>query len=324
MPEMGITSIRTESATLNFSKGGSTSIYVDQNAVNASDNNDGYSWERPKETIAGAIAVLAPWMEIWIKSGTYQENVVIDEQNVVLHGIVQAGLDRAEIAPLTGVPIICTVGYVELEGLSIISTNDNAIELTGPGHKIHDCFIEVDSDGSAQCTAILLNDCDKFLVYDCHLSGRYAEDVIGVRVDGTLNASVDCCIRDNYFHGFGTVATQGHGVNLNNAQRCLIIKNIFDSGYIGINCDVIANALHTIIGNQFYANSSFDICDLNPDQQAGGIWICNNFYGYVGWYSDPNHDGIADVAVQCYYNYDYAPLAYPHYQGPSFVPRQAV
>ena len=57
MPEMGITSIRTESANLNFSKGGSTSIYVDQNAANASDKNDGYSWERPKETIAGAIAV---------------------------------------------------------------------------------------------------------------------------------------------------------------------------------------------------------------------------------------------------------------------------
>lgn len=322
MPQMGITSIRTESASLNFSKGGSTSIYVDQAAVNASDNIDGYSWSRPKKTIAGAIAVLQPWMEIWIKPGIYQENVVITEPNVVIHGIVQAGLDRAEIAPISGVPVQCTVGYVELEGLSIISTNDNAIELTGPGHKIHDCFIEVDSDGTAQCSAILLNDCDKFLVHDCNFSGRYAEDTIGVRVDGTLNASVDCCVRDNYFHGFGTVATPGQCINLNNAQRCLVIRNTFDSSYIGVNCEVIANALHTIVGNQFYANASVDICDLNPDQQASGIHIQNNFYGYTGWYSDPNHDGIADVAVQCYYNYDYAPLAYPHYQGPSFVPRQ--
>jgi hypothetical protein len=41
----------------------------------------------------------------------------------------------------------------------------------------------------------------------------------------------------------------------------------------------------------------------------------NNFYGYQDWFTDYDHDGLADVAVCCYLNYDYAPLAYPHYQG---------
>lgn len=322
MPQLGITSIRTQSAQFNFSKGGSTSIYVDQASAKASDLNDGYAWDRPKKTIQGAIDVLSPWMEIWIKSGIYQENVVIDNENVIIHGLVQAGLDRVEIAPLSGKPIDITVGYVELEGLAFVSTNANCASLTGPGHKLHDCYFEVNSDGSAQRTAVSLNDCDKMQFYNNHLNGKFGLDTIGLRIDGTLNPSVDCVVRDNYFQNFGTVATAGNGVNLNNAQRCLITKNVFDSCYNGIYLCVKANSLHSIIGNQFYANASVDICDMNPVQQDSGVFINNNFFGYSGWYSDNDHDGIAEVPVQCYYNYDYSPISSPHFQGPSFVSRE--
>lgn len=321
MPMKGVSSLRNQSATLNFSKGGSTSIYVDQNHSAASDKNDGYNWDRPKKTIAGAIAILAPWMEIWIKSGTYAESVVIDEENVVLHGVVQAGLDRVEIAPLTGVPLDVQVGYFEVEGLALVSTNANALQLTGPGHKIHDTYIEVNSDGSTQCTGILLDDCDNFDLHHNHLDGKYGLNTIGVRVDGTLGASVDGYIHDNFFENFGTVGVAGQGINLNNAQRCVIHKNIFDSCYNGIYCEVLANSLHSIYGNQFYANASVDVCDMNTDQQVSGITVINNFYGYSGWYQDNDHDGIAEFPVACYYNYDYAPLSSPHYMGPSFVGR---
>lgn len=320
MPQKGITSIRTESGKLNFSKGGSTSIYVDQSSANASDDHDGYSWERPKLTIQGAIDVLESWMEIWIRGGTYRENIVIDHENVVLHGVVQAGADRVEIAPASGVPLTISVGYAEIERIAIVATNANAISLTGPGHNIHDCYIELDSDGTAQRSAMVLDDCDKCHIYDNHFSGENVLNTIGIRVDGSLSASVDGIIRDNFFEKFGTTGVAGQGINLNNAQRWLITRNIFDSNYNGIYCEVKENSLHTICGNQFYSNFGYDICDNNPDQQVSGIYIMNNFFGYQEWFTDYDHDGIADTVVCCYLNYDYSPLAYPHYQGIHLTP----
>jgi len=321
MPTTGTTSIRNQSGTLNFSKGGSTSIYLDKNSLTASDKNDGYSWSRPKKTFAGVTDILEPWMEIWARGGIYQENVVIDEENVVIHGLVQAGLDRVEIAPLSGVPLDVQVGYVELEGLALVSTNSSVCKLTGPGHKVHDCYCEVGSDGGAQYSGLLLNDADGIDIHHNHLNGRYSLSTVGIRVDGTLNASVDGRIHDNYIEKFGTVGVAGQGINFNNAQRFLTIKNIFDSCYNGVYLNLKANSLHSIIGNSFFANASVDICDMNPDQQTSGNFINNNFYGYSGWYQDNDHDGIAEVPVQAYYNYDYSPLASPHYQGPSYKAR---
>lgn len=320
MPIKGMTSIRSQSGTLNFSKGGSTSIYVDKSASNANDKNDGYSWDRPKLTIGGAIAVLEPWMEIWIRGGVYDENVVVDCENVTLHGVVQAGSDRSEIAPSSGVPLVVEVGYCEIERLSLKGTNANCASFTGPGHKIHDCVFDVDSDGSSQFTGIVLDDCDKCEIFDNHFTGNNALNAIGIRVDGSLSASVDGVIHGNFFEGFGTIATAGQGINFNNAQRWLVTKNIFDSNYNGIYFEVKSNSLHTIVGNQFYANSGYDICDNNPDQQTSGIYIMNNFYGYSGWFNDYDHDGLADITICCYLNYDYAPISHPHFIGLHLTP----
>jgi hypothetical protein len=437
MPQLGYGSIRNQSSSLNISKGGSTSIYVDKNSVTASDNNDGFDWDRPKKTIGGATAILEPWMELWIKSGIYQENVIIPYENVKIHGVVQSGTNRAEIAPLSGVPLKFLAGYCEMEGMSIVAQDNNCLEAIGPGHKIHDCYFEVNNvvpvtqyihtttqtpsnsnlvftsllgpsdmvfvsissigmpghtvppisvsvvsgsiyivvndltiaseiitavnsdpvaslivlvslasgnDGSGifvtyagspvsfylateysyypNKSCVLLDDCDKFELYNCYLTGKSGENVIGVRLDGTLNATVDSYIHDNYFVDFGDVGLAGHGINLNNAQRALVVRNIFDSGYTGVYLPLLANSLHSIVGNQFYANAGVDVVDMNSDVVSGGNFIRNNFFGYVGWFDDVNHDGIADHTVQCQYNYDYSPLSSPHYQGPSFVPRR--
>jgi parallel beta-helix repeat protein len=321
MPQKFFSSIRSQSATLNLSKGGSTSLYVDQTSSKASDDNDGYDWFRPKKTVMGAMLDAAAWAFIFIRGGVYAENVVIPYENVTLIGIVQAGVDRAEIAPSSGVPITVQCGYCEIRGLSIVGTNSNCIVATGPGLNIHDCYIEVDSDGSAQYTEIVLDDCDSFHIWNNSFNGMSVLNVIGIRVDGTTNASVDGVIEKNYLLNFGSVGVAGQGINLNNAQRCLVKQNIFDSGYNGIYLENMANALHTIVGNQFYANASYDVCDMNTDPVTSGISIRNNFYGYSGWFSDVNHDGIADKPVSCYNGYDYCPLSSPHYLGPSFIPR---
>lgn len=418
MPQLGYGSIRNQSSTLNISKGGSTSIYIDKYSPKASDKNDGFDWDRPKATIGGATAVLEPWMELWINSGIYQENVIIPYENVKIHGVVQSGVNRAEISPLSGVPLKIQAGYCEVEGIALASVDSNVIEVSYPGNKLHDLYVELnttsplsyyytivdgilftshvgniayveffyyspgplsimnwfvnqvaitygdnttvaevieDFNSHPQCTAIMtaslapgytgnelisdvgthyttslsynnysavyLNDCDRFDMHDCHLNGKSGENLIGVRIDGLINATVDSFIHDNYFVDFGDIGLAGQCINVVNAQRTLIQRNIFDSSYNGVYLSLLANGLTSVVGNQFYANASVDIVDMNPSQIASGNFIRGNFYGYVDWFDDVNHDGIADYPVQCWYNYDYAASSSPHYGGQSFTKR---
>jgi len=323
MPGLGFAGIRQQTSQLNVSKGGSTALFVDRGSSIASDKHDGYSWDRPKLTIMGALADAEEWTEIYIRSGVYAENVIVQYENTKIHGVVQAGASRVEIAPLTGVPLTSNVGYLEVEGVSLVSTNASACILTGPGHKFHDDYVEVNSDGVLQHSALVLDDCDSIDVHHSHFNGMSGEDTIGIRVDGTINPTVDAYIHECYLQDFGAAGVTGQCINLDNAQRALIIKNIMDSSYNGVYCEVLANSLHTIIGNQFYANTNYDVYDANPVVEVGGIRVHNNFYGYSGWYSDINHDGIADYPIVCgVANYDYAPLSSPHFLGQSFIPRQ--
>lgn len=317
MPLRGYASIRTQTAKLNIAKGGSTAIYVDGNASYASDYLDGYSWERPKKTITAALLAASPWTEIYIRTGSYPENITIPYENIILHGVTQDGDDKASICPESGVPITVTAGYCEIHNLSIVSQEDHAVVLTGPGHKIHDNYIAVNSSSSTNHNGIYLNDCDRAEIYNNHLDGKGGENDIGVLVTG---GSVDCKIHDNYFVDWGGLTLAGYGIGVDNAQRCEIIRNIFNSGYAGIYFYTRVGAqLHSVFGNQFYANSSWDIDDTNSDANVSGIRICNNFFGYTGWFDDDDHDGLADSAVTCNLNTDYVPISAPHFLTQLFV-----
>lgn len=311
MVRRGYSSIRNQTSQLNVHKGGSTHLYVDQSGPTASDLNDGYDWDRPKKTIGGAIASLRPWTEVWIRGGTYTENVVVPYENVVIHGVIQDGTAKAEIKPASGVPLTVSAGYCEVSGLSLVSTNAHALVASGPGQKLHDLYIEVNSAGVGACYGIHLNDCDRAKVQGCHLNGKSGANDIGVLLDG---GSVDCDVSDNYFEDWGDAGVVGYGIGVNDAQRCMFLRNIFNSGYVGIYFYTRVGAqLHSVFGNQFYANSLWDIDDTNVDPDTSGIRIGNNFFGYAGWFDDADGDGIADAPVQCNTNWDYKPLSAPHF-----------
>lgn len=314
-----LVSIRQETSDLNVSKGGSTHLYVDQNASSSSDDNDGFDWDRCFETISAALIKADPWTEIWIKTGIYEESLIVNHEAIKLHGVIQDGSDRVVIMPPSGLPLDLQVGFCEVERMAFVSTAEDAIRATGPGHYLHDLYVEVNSPGAGADYGILLNDCDRAKLGRNYLSGKGGLNDIGILVDG---GSVDCEFFDNYLVDWGDVGVTGYAIGVNDAQRCLFRRNVLNSGYVGIYFYLRAGAqLHTVIGNQFYANDLWDVSDNNTDPDVSGIRIINNFYGYTGWYSDNNHDGIANLPIQCNNNYDYAPLSSPHFLTQSFVPR---
>lgn len=310
-------SMRNESASLNISKGGATHLYVDQHSISSSDSNDGFDWNRPLKTIQAALNKAPAWTEIWVKTGTYLENLVLSHENIRIHGVIQDGADRAVVSPLTGVALTLNAGYTEIDGLAFETVDATAIKCNYIGHYLHDLYVKVSNTSGVSCSGIWLNDSDYTRIIGCYLDGDSSSDVLGIRVDG---GSVDNIIAGNYFNDWGDNGFPGYAIGINDAQRCAIlprfidgvpVPNRFISGYIGVYFYVRGSYLgHSVQQNLFAENINYDIYDPN-NPVVSGIVLRENCYAYTGWIEDRNHDGRADMIVSAHNNYDYAPLASP-------------
>jgi hypothetical protein len=308
-----LVSIRDESASLNISKGGSTSLYVDQTSPTADDKNDGFDWSRPLLTIGAAIAKATPWTEIWVKTGTYLENLIISHQNIKLHGVIQDGADRVIVSPATGIPLTLSSGYCEVDGIAFKATNNHCIKANYPGHLLHDLYVEILNSTVSTYAAIYLDDSDYTVIRDSYLYGNNNANVIGILLDG---GSVDNLILGNYITGFGDGLDVGYAIGIDDAQRCAILPNGFRpnrivDNYLGVYFYVNANYRgHSVIHNLFAQQDSYDVYDPN-DPDVSGIVLRENCYAYTGWMEDRDHNGRADIVVDAYSNKDYLPLSSP-------------
>lgn len=310
-------SIRAESAELCMVKEGWTALYVDQDSEAASDSNDGFSWKRPFETIQGAVDNADVWAKIYVAAGgEYKENVEIDTlDKLQLIGAIQDGLTRSVINPDTGVPLTISTGYCEVSGFALVSQNNHALKIGGPGHKAHDLYIEVNNDSANVYYGEYLDDADTCILENIHHDGHSCENVIGTYVGG---GSVDVGIIGNYYIDWGDSVKPGYAIGVYDAQRVSIvprvvnghsIPNRFISNYLGILFNVQAGYRgHCAHGNGFWEQVNYDGYDTN-DPEVSGIRVDGNFYGYTDWYKDLTHDGIADLIVYWGGNYDYHPLA---------------
>jgi len=315
MVSSGLVSIRTESANLNLAKTGATSLFVDQLGVNASDDNDGFDWDRPFLTIMGAMAMANPWTEVFIRTGVYPENVVIPYENIKLHGAVQSGLSKVSIAPVSGVPLtiqheFCCIGRMEL-----VSTDAYGCVIGADNVVIHDIDSHITVTGAAKA-GIRINGGANTRVSNAAMTGNNTLNSIGILIDG---GATDVGIIGSYFTAFGDALNIGYAIAIEDAQRVSIvpslsdgqyIPNRFNANHVGVYFYPMAGYRgHCVHGNGFWGHtSSYDIYD-NNDPDVSGIVVDGNFYGYTGWFTDHNHDGIADLLVDCYNNVDYHPLA---------------
>lgn len=308
-------SIRNSTATLNISKGGSTSLYVDKNYPTADDYNDGFSWDRPFKTINGALSTAGPWTEIYIKSGVYDENVIIPHENTILHGLVQDGIAKVSIQPSGGIPLVCSYGHCEFHGIEFVSSNADGIYVTGNDVKIHDCDFHILSSGLSSHACVAIHGGNYALIYSCSLDGANYPNVIGVLVD---SGSIDAGILGNYFTGFGYGDSAGYAIAIHDAQRVAIVPRMLDGrmmpnrfyhNYVGVYFYTeVGYRGHSVHGCGFWDTTYYDVYDPNVPADSG-IVIDGNFYGYAGWFTDDNHDGMADLLVDCYSNGDYHPLS---------------
>jgi hypothetical protein len=142
--------MRTESANLNLAKTGSTSLFVDQLSPNASDDNDGFDWDRPFETIMGALSYANPWTELWIRTGIYEENVILPYENIQIHGAVQSGLTKVSIAPVSGVPLTIQYGFCRVGGVELVSTDAHGCVVSADNVVLHDIDSHITVTGPAK------------------------------------------------------------------------------------------------------------------------------------------------------------------------------
>ena len=88
MPEHTELEVDSVISRQNVAKEGWTTYYVD--GTNGNDANNGLRWETAFKTIQHAVDVAESWAKIYVKSGTYQEHVVITKEAIHLIGENQA------------------------------------------------------------------------------------------------------------------------------------------------------------------------------------------------------------------------------------------
>ncbi|MFA5692731.1 MAG: right-handed parallel beta-helix repeat-containing protein [Acholeplasmataceae bacterium] len=337
MVYMAQSSVRFEISELAVSKSGWTTLFVDQAYAAAHDDNDGYSWAKPKKTIAGALADAEPWCKIYVKSGEYAESITIPHEHVQLIGITEDGASAAKIVATGGTALIITAGFCAVENIAIEATNQHGIQATTPGHRFDRIAMDLTNTSGSAKYGIWLNDSDRSEICNCHIDGNGSDDMIGIIIGEDC---VDVLIHDNYItgcgDGIGDAGCAAGGVCGNagycmgvaeTAQRSHVYGNIMIDSCVGIYLYKHGGEDykgHSIIHNQFYEICNYDVYDqYDPDDASdpSGIIIRENFYGYTGWFDDTDRDGRADYMVRCYSNYDRAPLSSPRAWETQAIPR---
>ena len=114
MSNLALRSIARQVRDLNVAKRGATSLYVD--GTNGSDTFTGESWRQALATIQEAVDTADSWTQIFIKSGTYAENVTIDKDSISLIG---QSRDSVEIHPASGDALTVSGDFVAATKLSL-------------------------------------------------------------------------------------------------------------------------------------------------------------------------------------------------------------
>jgi hypothetical protein len=116
MVKLALHSIAYEAKTLNLAKSGYTAFYVD--GTDGLDIHDGGSWAQAFKTIQHAIDESSSWGRVFIKAGTYIENVVVAKDGISLEG---QSRDTVKIQPSTGTALTISNPNFRAESISTVS-----------------------------------------------------------------------------------------------------------------------------------------------------------------------------------------------------------
>jgi hypothetical protein len=341
----GSRAVRNEASEIGLAKMGETAYYVDNTFAGASDENDGFSWTRPFKTIQAALNACKAWSKVYVRAGTYNERLVISNPGIEL---ICAGFDRVFLNDI-GLPndpvlvetlIDIQASSVKVSGLAIANyTSDKCININPSVIEVETvelAFLEITMWGPSTTVmgvtsytgiGIYIDHGDGCDIHDCYFNGN-AKAYSGITL---WTNAINIKIHHNYFINFYQAAPvlTAYAIEMSEGKSASVYLNDFVYNYCSIHSYVDADTFygHTIYFNNHYATTNVDVdvsimrAGAHVESETPGIVVTDGFYAYTGWYSDNNHDGYADIIIDCGDVYDYHPRPSPHMYGLGTVPR---
>lgn len=266
MVKLALHSIAYEAKTLNLAKAGYTAFYVD--GTDGNDVHDGGSWGQAFKTIQHAVDEAGSWCKIFIKEGTYVENVVISKDHIHL-----IGNDKGTtiINPATGDVVVVSGNDCTIEELY-----GKAVELTkvcfiigGKYNTIHDCMVYGSNVGLSIGVSLTGENCKAYNIFNI------AETYMGIYSAGDYNEIYGCLIDDAY-SGVSVVGDKNK-VHNNEFRNCR-------AGGVGISIGGDNNSIYH--NNQVSNNKS------TADSGAGNKWFENYYSDHT---TDTSGNGLTDT-----------------------------
>jgi len=246
---------------------GAKTLYVD--GTDGNDHNDGLSWKTAFKTIQHAIDEASSWSTIFIKNGTYYENVIIDSKHSI-HLIGESRENTLIVAP--------TGAGSALYGSSVVfedSFSGAALNLKLKSEEYYGIYF-VNSDAG------LVQDC---FCFDCHggislydsddckilrnkIDGNGQSPALGyggIRID---SSSLKAIVRDNSIYNYNEFAA---GVWMLGDEG-LILNNDLSDLYYGVYVQTDLTKC-SIFHNNFENISTAAIRD-----DSGNADVRENFY----------------------------------------------
>jgi len=265
MVRLALHSIAYEAKTLNLAKEGYTAYYVD--GTNGLDIHDGGSWSQAFKTIQHAVDEAGSWCKIFIKEGTYAENVVIDKDHIHL-----IGNDKGTtiITPTTGYVLVVTSNDCTIEELygKAVELAATCFSIGGNNNVIHDCKVYGSNIGLSLGVALVGDNCKAYNI------SNVADTYMGVYSDGEYNEIYDCLFDAAYT-----------GVQIA-GDKCRIHDNEIRNCKVGGTAIDINGDNNSIYHNNLVSNDKYV-----SDAGAGNKWFENYYSDHV---TDTDNDGMAD------------------------------
>jgi hypothetical protein len=246
------------------------SLYVD--GTNGSDGNDGESWKTAKKTIQEAVDTADSWSNIFVKSGTYAENVFLGTAKRGI-SIIGESRDSVIIHPTDGYPV-----WTQADETTILNLSLFLEEITKFGGYVqgadHCTFDNINVDGVAWSSGIKLLGAEAATVKRLYAVNSHLTRAISA-TGTTKYVEISDCIID--LSGASAI----YGILFDNITKSKIFNN-------DVNAPACIYMEAGATNNSIFHNNMINPTDLGTNNS-----LFENFYS--GHSNIDNGFGIATV-----------------------------